>query len=133
MSPGPGDGGRGEDGSVSVVVVVLVAGLMLVAAGLAATGRVVAAHVQVTTAADAAALAAAPLTFLAGDPELEARRFARANGARLVACTCPVDTTVVSRTVTVQVAAHVRLPLLGVRTVRARAAAEFDPATLLGA
>lgn len=115
-----------------MVGVALVAGLVLVAAGLAAVGKVAAAHVQATAAADAAALAAAPLTFLDGDPVAEARRFAKANGAALVACACERDPGIALRTVSVEVAMETRLPLFGTTTVRARAAAEFDPVTLLG-
>jgi hypothetical protein len=115
-----------------MVAAAIVSGLVLVAAGLGATGRVVAAHVQATAAADAAALAAAPLTFLPGDPVEEASRFASLNGAHVVRCACEEDTALRKRTVTVEVAARVELPLVGMRTVRARAAAEFDPVSLVG-
>ena len=120
-----------ERGASSVVAAAIVSGLVLVAAGLGATGLAVAAHVQAAAAADAAALAAAPLTFLPGDPVEEAGRFAALNGTHLVRCACEEDTTVRERTVTVEVAARVVLPLVGMRTVRARAAAEFDPVSLL--
>src|SRR5690606_5173336 len=98
-APPGGDGGdrrSGHDGSravterggATIVAVALISGLVVVAAGLAAVGRVVAAYTQATAAADAAALAAAPLTFLPGDPVFEAAAYARANGAELVRCGC---------------------------------------------
>lgn len=106
--------------------------LVLVSMGLAAVGRVVGAHVQATTAADGAALAAAPLTFLPGSPRPEAADYASRNGAQLVACACGTDSSFRRRVVTVEVRKEVDLPLFGVVTVRGRAAAEFDPMDLLG-
>lgn len=122
-----------ERGSVTVPVLALVSLLVLVAAALAGVGRVVAAHVQATTAADGAALAAAPLTFLPGDPRSEAAVFARANGATLTACRCEVDPGFGRRVARVEVTKVVELPVFGAVTVRARAAAEFDPMDLLAA
>lgn len=121
-----------QRGAATVVAVAIVTMLVMVAAGLTAVGRVVGAHVQATAAADAAALAAAPLTFLPGDPEAEASSFAVANGASLVACRCAADPSFAARTVTVEVAKAVDLPVFGRVTVRARAAAEFAPLDLLG-
>lgn len=121
-----------DRGSATLPALALVSILVLVAAGLAGVGRLVAAHVQATAAADAAALAAAPLTFLDGDPRAEADRYARANGARLLRCGCPKDPRWTARVVTVEVALEVDLGLLGTRTTRARAAAEFDPWRLVG-
>lgn len=121
-----------ERGSSTLVALVIVSALVLVAGGLVGIGRLVAAHVQATAAADAAALAAAPLTFLGGDPRAEASEFAGRNGSRLVECRCARDTSFIVRVVTVEVAAPVDLGLLGEFTVRARAAAEFDPMDLIG-
>lgn len=121
-----------ERGTSTVLAAALVGLLGLVAIGLVATGRVVAAYFQATAAADAAALAAAPLTFLGGDPEAEAAEFAEANGASLVRCLCPLDRSLRARTVRVEVAGNVDLPVFDDLTVRARAAAEFDPVQLLG-
>ena len=121
-----------DRGTASVVIVAWVAILVVVAGGFAGVGRLVAAQVQATAAADAAALAAAPLTFLEGDPVAEAAKFASGNGTRLEACQCPSNLGWVSRVVTVEVANDVVVPLLGQLTVRARAAAEFDPMDLLG-
>ncbi len=121
-----------ERGGATIVAVALVSGLVLVAAGLAAIGRVAAAHVQVTAAADAAALAAAPLTFLPGDPVAEAAAYAEANGAALVRCDCIENTGLQTRVVAVEVEKAVETPLFGDVTVRGRAAAEFSPRELLG-
>ncbi len=113
------------------MLIALVAVLVMVAGGLAGVGRLVAAHVQATTAADSAALAAAPLTFLGGDPDTEAAAYAARNGFRLVRCGCGYDPSFESRVVTVEVVAQVDLGLLGRHQVRARATAEFDPMDLL--
>lgn len=121
-----------DRGSTTLVAVALVALLVTIGAGLAGIGRLVAAHVAVTAAADAAALAAAPLTFLPGDPAREAERFAAANDARLMWCRCPKFGGLTVRTVRVETANEVDLGWLGSVTVRARAAAEFDPMDLLG-
>lgn len=121
-----------ERGSATVVALAVVSILVLVSAGLAAVGRVVAVHVQATTAADGSALAAAPLTFLPGSPRAEAADYASRNGAQLVACACPIDSSLRRRVVTVEVRKEVDLPMFGAVTVRARAAAEFDPLDLLG-
>ncbi|HEX2152674.1 MAG TPA: Rv3654c family TadE-like protein [Acidimicrobiia bacterium] len=121
-----------ERGSATIVAIALVSGLTLVAGGLVGVARLVAAQVQATAAADAAALAAAPLTFLPGDPRGEARDYASANGARLTACVCWSDTSFRSRVVTVTVAKEVVVPVFGSLVVKARAAAEFDPMDLLG-
>lgn len=113
------------------MMTVLAALLVMVAGGLAGVGRLIAAHVQATTAADAAALAAAPLTFLVGDPEAEAGRYASENGFRLVSCRCPHDPGFHVRVVTIEVAKEVDLGLLGRHRIGARAAAEFDPMDLV--
>lgn len=121
-----------ERGSATVVALAVVSILVLVSVGSVAVGRVVAAHVQATTAADGAALAAAPLTFLAGNPRTEAADYASRNGARLVACACDTDPSFRRRVVTVEVRKEVDLPVWGIVTVRGRAAAEFDPMDLVG-
>lgn len=113
------------------MTVAVIGVLIAVAGGLVGIGRLAAAHTQATVAADAAALAAAPLTFLGGDAYAEAEAFAAANGARLSACRCGSDGSFRARVVTVEVAMSVDLGLLGSHTVRARSAAEFDPMNLL--
>ena len=108
---------------------------LLLAAALGAAGSYLRARVEAVAAADAAALAAAPVTFLpfgaTGTPAEEAARFALANGASLLWCACPVDPSWEPRTVTVQVARAVRLWPAGSLTVTAIGRAEFEPALLL--
>jgi uncharacterized membrane protein len=112
----------------------LVAVAVMLATLLVDTGHYLAARAQAATAADAAALAAAPLTFgphgTATSPREEAAHYAAVNGARLVTCDCPVDPTWAPRQVTVQVEKPVDLLLLGSRTVHASATAEFAPVEL---
>jgi len=109
---------------------------MILTLWLAALATVMGARLQVAAAADAAALAAAPVTFLPfgadGGPIDEATRFAAMNGAALVHCACPIDRSFTERTVTVAVARRVGLPLVGVVTVGATGRAHFAPARLLG-
>ncbi len=94
-----------------------------------------AARGRATLAADAAALAAAPVTFRAfgasGGPAAEAARLASDNGAELVACRCPLDRSYANRVVEVDV--RVRSRVLGVWsvTIGATSAAEFRPTELL--
>ena len=94
----------------------------------------IAVGMQAATAADAAALAAAPVTFdsfgTIRTPRLEAQAFAEANGASLVSCRCPVDRSWNARTVEVIVERSVRLVLFGSRNVRAIGRAEFVPAEI---
>ena len=108
---------------------------LLFAAALGAVGTYLRVRVEAVAAADAAALAAAPVTFLpfgaTGTPAEEAARFALANGASLLWCACPVDPSWEPRTVTVQVARAVRLWPAGSLTVTAIGRAEFEPALLL--
>jgi hypothetical protein len=101
---------------------------------LGAAGQFLATRSQAQAAADAAALAAAPLTFRpfgsAGGPGEEAARLAAANGARLVRCDCPIDRSFAVRVVEVEVTREVPVLVLGNRRVRAVAAAEFTPVEL---
>lgn len=120
-----------DRGSASISMMVLAVSMVMIAGGLAGVGRLIAAHVQATAAADAAALAAAPITFLGGDPRAEAGRYASKNGFHLVRCRCPHDPGFQLRVVTVVVAKEVDLGLLGRHRVGARAAAEFDPMDLV--
>jgi hypothetical protein len=118
--------------------------LLLAAAGLALLmtvlvadlGIVLAGRYRAAVAADAAALAAAPVTFrpfgASGSPAREAARLAAANGAALVSCGCPVDTQWRRRTVRVVVSHTVELIGPGRVTVVASSSAEFDPLRLVG-
>ncbi len=124
-----------EQGSAAVLLLA-VAGLVLVLAlGVADAGIAFSARLQTAAAADAAALAAAPVTFrpfgAAGSPAAEARRLALANGAVLTKCSCPVDRTWRSRVVEVVVERRVTLLGLGTITVRASSRAEFAPVALI--
>jgi hypothetical protein len=124
-----------DDGAAAALLVGVAGVILVLTLGLASVGVYLRARVEATTAADAAALAAAPVTFLpfgaAGTPADEAARFAAANGATLIACDCPLDSSWNARTVTVEVARRVGLGPLGVVEVRAKGRAEFVPALLL--
>jgi hypothetical protein len=115
---------------LGVLVVILV-----LAVGLGAIGAGVAGYVHAAGAADAAALAAAPVTFrpfgATGSPGQEAARFASLNGTRLVRCRCRVDRSWEKRTVTVVVERFIDLPGLGRFTVRATSRATFEPKALI--
>ena len=110
--------------------------VMLLALGVAIAGGGIAAYAQASNAADAAALAAAPVTFssfgAADGPEAEAARFARMNGATLVRCTCPLDESWGPRTVEVVVARVISLPVVGSVRIPATSRATFEPVALLG-
>ncbi len=125
-----------RDGGSAAVLLLAVAGLMLLLTlGVADAGIAFSARLQAAAAADAAALAAAPVTFrpfgATGSPAAEARRLAGANGAVLTKCSCPVDRSWRSRVVEVVVERRVELFGLGTITVRASSRAEFAPAALL--
>jgi hypothetical protein len=111
---------------------------LTVALGLTATtvGSLVASRAVAQTAADAAALAAAPVTFAAfgtdRTPSEEAAFFAEANGARLVECSCERDEMWRSRIVVVTVVVDVSWAPPPFDSVAASAAAEFDPTVWLG-
>ena len=126
---------RSERGSVSLFAAGVLVMIGTLIAGLAGIGQVLLARSQAVTAAEAGALAAAPVTFrpfgATGSAASEAARLVRANGARLVACTCTHDPGYEPRTVTVTV--RVPVAVLGLRefTLEASAAAEFRPVALL--
>jgi Na+-transporting methylmalonyl-CoA/oxaloacetate decarboxylase gamma subunit len=123
-----------EEGSIVLGMGVLVLVLML-AVAVGAVGAGVAGYVQAAGAADAAALAAAPVTFrqfgARGSPAQEAARFAAANGTRLIGCMCPVNRSWTTRTVTTIVARPVTILGFGRFEVRATSRATFEPAALL--
>lgn len=123
-----------ETGS-AVLGVAVVAFAAVMALALAGAAAGVAARGAAANAADAAALAAAPVTFrpfgAAGTPAAEAAAFAAHNGARLVACSCPIDRSWRPRTVSVVVERDLRIPGLGSVRVTATSRATFDPTRLL--
>jgi len=124
-----------DRGAAALLLLGVTAVVLLLAAVLGAVGAYLRARVEAVAAADAAALAAAPVTFLPfgarGTPAEEAARFALANGARLLWCACPVDQSWEPRTITVEVAREARLWPVGSLTVTAIGRAEFEPALLL--
>ena len=113
---------------------VLLLGFLLVVA-LAAVGQVLIARSRVVTAAEAGALAAAPVTFrpfgAAGSATAEAAWLVRANGAELLSCSCAHDPGYAPRTVTVTARLPVTVLGLGEMTLEAAAAAEFRSVALL--
>ena len=125
-----------DRGAISVVLLAVAVLALLFALALGDAARFMAARLEAITAADAAALAAAPVTFrpfgAAGTPEEEAARFAAANGAVLLSCSCPLDRSWEERSVVVVVGRRVSLLLFGDRPVTATGRAEFVPAALLG-
>ena len=125
---------RAESGSGGVVVAVLAAFTVIVSLLVVDVAHVVAARAHLATAADAAALAAAPVTFSPfgtdGNPTQVAANTAAANGADLVVCECGKDPTWVTRRVIVTVARSVDLLLLGGRRLSATSSAEFQPVAL---
>jgi methylaspartate ammonia-lyase len=106
--------------------VVVVCGLALLAAAQLVTARA-----RAVTAADAAALAAAPHTFPVFAPEGAASEIAAdlalANGARLLRCHCPLVATYDPRTVEVEVMVATRIAFFGDVAVRAQSRAEYVP------
>jgi len=115
--------------------IALVGLVALLALGVGLVGGGLAAHAQASNAADAAALAAAPVTFrpfgATDGPASEAARFAAMNGARLVRCTCPIDESWNARTVEVVVVRVIALPVIGSVRIPAMSRATFEPAALL--
>lgn len=109
--------------------------VVVLGVAIADVGMYLASRLQAAAAADAAALAAAPVTFAPfgarGAPAQEAARLAAVNGTRLVRCRCPVDRSWNPRVVEVSVARTVTLLGLPSVDVTAVSRAEFVPAALL--
>ncbi|MEO7803998.1 MAG: Rv3654c family TadE-like protein [Actinomycetota bacterium] len=82
----------GDRGSAAIALMGAVAFVMVIVAGLGDLAIFTVARSKAQTAADAAALAAASeqVPGIGRDPVGLARRFAAANGARLVSCSCPL-------------------------------------------
>jgi secretion/DNA translocation related TadE-like protein len=122
-----------ERGSASVIAAALAGLLALLAAALAAGGMVSAGRSRALAASDAAALAAAPVTFrpfgATGSPAEEAEKLAAEHGATLIRCRCTRDPSWSPRVVEVEVA--LTIEAFGSHTVRAVSRAEFDPVRLL--
>jgi hypothetical protein len=125
---------RSDDGQrgASSLLAVAATGLAIVLAALVLDVALLVGHrLQMAAAADAAALAAAPVTFRGFgttlSPRGEAAAIARANGARLVTCACAVDTSLRVRSVRVVVAADAHLLFFGRQRVTAESVATYTP------
>lgn len=126
---------RRDDGSTAVLVSGVIGTIAALSIAVAGLGLAYSARAQAQTASDAAALAAAVATYppaLDGAPLDRARQVAEANGAALVSCTCPVDSTMSARVVTVVTAVAVEAPMFGHLEMEATSRAEFDPRLWLG-
>jgi secretion/DNA translocation related TadE-like protein len=117
---------------------VLLAGalvVLLITLAVVALGQHLAGRARAQAAADASALAAAPVTFrpfgAEGSPRQEAALFAAANDATLTACRCPEDPSWEPRTVVVTVRVEYPVILFGRQYAEATARAEFVPTKLL--
>ena len=125
----------GDRGAAAPLLLAVAALTMLLAVGIGDVGLIIAGKYQASAAADAAALAVAPVTFQAfgatGGPVQEAARFAAMNGASVVVCRCKADRSWRQRTVEIVVERAVHL-IGGMEvTVQARSTAEFAPLALL--
>lgn len=124
-----------EDGAIGLVLLAAAVVLMMLTLAVVAGGQLLSGRARAQAAADAAALAAAPVTFrpfnAAGSPAEEAARFAAANEAVLTRCACALDPSWEPRTVVVAVRHRVRVVLFGTTSVGAVAHAEFVPTRLL--
>lgn len=126
---------KSEQGSVTVLSVGALVLVFALVVGMAGVAQVVVARTRVVTAAEAGALAAAPVTFrpfgASGSAIDEAARLVRANGAEFVNCSCDHDPGYTPRTATVT--ARLTVAVLGIRDIglEATAAAEFRPVELL--
>ena len=125
-----------QRGSVSVLLVGLVAVGVVIMVFAINAGLVLDTRSRAQAAADAAALGAAPLTFAEFGstlgPEAEAARLAEANGAALLSCICPRDTSWRARVVDVTVVVARPIPGFGNALIKATAKAEFSPVEALG-
>lgn len=121
---------RAEDGNAAIALVGGMAVVMVMLIGLSDLATFFLARTRAQTAADAAALAAAAelLPGVGTAPAEQARRFAGANGARLLTCDCRPGAGAAEVTVSVPVSLSVG-GLTGGSVVRARSRAEIsDPA-----
>jgi secretion/DNA translocation related TadE-like protein len=124
-----------ERGAAGLLLLGVVGLMLLFAAALGSVGGYLRVRVEASAAADAAALAAAPVTFLpfgaTGTAEDEAERFAHMNGFDLARCVCPQDPSWDERTVTVVVSRSLWLWPVGSISIEASSRAEFIPTLLL--
>ncbi|MBT8192993.1 MAG: hypothetical protein KJP22_06310 [Acidimicrobiia bacterium] len=120
---------------MGVLLLAVASVVLLVSLAVVAAGQFMIGYAAAEAAADAAALAAAPVTFrpfgASGSPAQEAAGFAAANDATLVACACPLDPSWEPRTVVVTVRRTFPVVLFGEQSVEATSRAEFIPTRLL--
>ncbi len=135
MTPGEVTRNSADRGSVTVLAVGALVLALVLAAGVTAIGQVLIARNRVIAAAEAGALAAAPVTFrpfgATGSATDEAARLVHSNGAALVRCECRPNRRYGPRTVVVTAVANVHVLGLREMSVEATAAAEFRPVALL--
>ncbi len=116
--PDPRDRGAAAVWVLGCAAVVLAVGVLVLVRGLSVLAR----H-RAETAADFAALAAATRIGVGGDPCTAAREIAAANAAVLQSCSVSLGADGRSGTVRVEVLAHADLPVVGERSLTARARA----------
>lgn len=117
------------------MMMLVVAVIVSIGVGSTSVGLILAERERASIASEAAALAAAVATYPpagGGDPLSAARKMAAANGASLISCRCPVDSSLAVRIVEVATEVTVRVPLFGTLAVGRIARAEFDPRLWLG-
>jgi hypothetical protein len=120
---------------MTILMVALCALVATIGVATVALGALFDARERAATAAEAAALAAAVATYPpagAGAPDDLAAELATRNGARLVSCSCPRDSTLRKRVVVVTVALTANVPVFGEVLVGRTARAEFEPRAWLG-
>jgi secretion/DNA translocation related TadE-like protein len=118
---------RADRGSASIWVLSCCALTLVIAAVVTLRGLAVLGRHRVEAGADLAALAAAAQIGVSDRECAAARRIASANGSRLTSCRLALRVDGRSGEVVVAVAASIRLPLVGVRSVRATARAARLP------
>ncbi|MGH8958768.1 MAG: Rv3654c family TadE-like protein [Acidimicrobiia bacterium] len=119
-----------ERGSATILALALVLVVIVTGLALLAAVQLVTARARAITAADAAALAAAPATFPAlgeAAPTQVAADFAESNGARLLRCRCAMVESFDPRQVEVEVVVATRIAIVGEVEVRAVSRAEYVP------
>jgi secretion/DNA translocation related TadE-like protein len=123
--------GPGQRGSVTVVTAALLLVVFMFAVLVADAGKLLMAVGRAQTAADAAALAAAQELAIPSGASLVAlaASFAAANGAEVVACSCPSGPGEVTLTVRLPVSG---LVILTGRAVQATARAVVDLPAVAG-
>jgi Putative Flp pilus-assembly TadE/G-like len=126
---------NGDRGGITILILGLCGLLTLLALSVSSVGVLLSERERAAAAAEAAALAAAVATYpaaAAGSPARAAAEMADANGARLITCVCPVDESLMARTVIVTVSLTAEVPIFGAVVIGRTARAEFDPGQWLG-